>query len=167
MKWRTILLGCLLAAGLAGCSKDFGCSMGILHTGCYPQIDVQTTHVEPTGKAGKLCIAQCRQANMVCESTREMSLQSCRSQELTRAQAEYRSYLYSLPRDMNKKKIKTFSDFDRKPNCESNLPCFLYYRDCFKSCGGRIEEQRFCVADCHLMTPPVPNGTALGPKTTL
>ncbi|AWJ86927.1 hypothetical protein TSH58p_26240 (plasmid) [Azospirillum sp. TSH58] len=152
MTRRSILLGCLLAAGLAGCG---------------PRLETVENYVLPVSEAGKLCVAQCKQANTVCQSAKELALQTCRAQGVTRAQAEYQGYLTSLPKDVDKKKIKTFSDFNREPSCYSNLTCYSDYKDCYKSCGGRIEAQTYCVSNCKEMVPPMPDGSPVGPKTTL
>lgn len=154
MKTRLFVLGCLLAAGMAGCTPR-------------PYFETTTTYVPPGGDSGRLCVAQCRQAQSVCESAKELALQTCRAEGLTRAHEDYRAYLKSLPKDYPKKKTKTLGDFERDISCSSNLYCSSDYKDCFKSCGGRIEQQTYCVKDCKLMKPPQPDGVAVGPKTTL
>ncbi|CAO3379861.1 hypothetical protein [Azospirillum argentinense] len=152
MMRRSILLGCLLAAGLAGCG---------------PRFETVASYFPPVSEAGKLCVAQCKQAQTICQSARELAVQTCRAEATTRAQGEYQAYLRSLPKDADKKKIKTFSDFDRNPSCYSNLTCSSDYNDCYKSCGGRIEAQTYCVGNCKEMVPPMPDGSAVGPRTTL
>ncbi len=154
MKARFIVLGCLLAAGIAGCTPR-------------PYFETTTTYVSPTGEAGQLCIAQCRQGRSICESAKELALQTCKAEGLTRAHEDYRAYVKSLPKDFNRKKMKRIEDFEREISCSSNLFCGIDYNECFKSCGGRIEQQTFCVKDCKLMKPPQPDGVAVGPKTTL
>ncbi|PWC84425.1 hypothetical protein TSH100_17890 [Azospirillum sp. TSH100] len=151
---RSILLGCLLAAVTAACTPS-------------PRFETTTNYFSPVSEAGKLCVAQCRQAQSICDSAKELALQTCRAEGLTRAHADYRAYLKSLPKDYNKKKMKTLSDFEREISCSSNLYCSSDYDQCFKACGGRIEQQTFCVKDCKLMKPPQPDGVAVGPKTAL
>lgn len=152
MMWRSILLGCLLAVGMAGCG---------------PRFQTTTTYFSPVSESGKLCVAQCKQAQSICNSARELALQTCRAEGLTRAHADYQAYLKSLPKDFNKKKMKTLSDFEREISCSSSLSCEIDYNGCFKSCGGRIEQQTYCVSDCKLMKPPQPDGVPVGPRTTL
>ncbi|WP_372398503.1 hypothetical protein ABMY26_17685 [Azospirillum sp. HJ39] len=154
MMTRFIVLGCLLAAGLAGCTPR-------------PYFETTTTYVSPASEAGRLCVAQCRQAQSICESAKELAIQTCRAESLTRAHADYQAYLKSLPKDFNRKKMKSIGDFDRGSSCSSNLYCSYDYKECFKSCGGRIEQQTYCVKDCKLMKPPQPDGAAVGPKTAL
>lgn len=63
--------------------------------------------------------------------------------------------------------MKTLSDFEREISCSSSLSCETDYNGCFKSCGGRIEQQTYCVSNCKLIEPPQPDGVPVGPRTTL
>ncbi|BAI71540.1 hypothetical protein AZL_009020 [Azospirillum sp. B510] len=154
MTWRSILFGCLLAAVTSGCTPT-------------PYFETRTFRYLPVGEAGNRCVAQCKQARSVCDSANELALQTCRAEGLTRAHAEYQAYLKELPKDYNKKKMKTLRDFEWGISCSTSLYCSSDYDSCFKSCGGRIEQQTYCVSNCKLMTPPQPDGAEVGPKTAL
>ncbi len=146
MLTRFIVLGCLLAAGMAGCGPSFRTT---------------TTNFPPVSEAGKRCVAQCQQTKQLCNAASDLAYQTCQAEGLTRAHAAFYHYKKNLPKDA--RHVRRIEDFENEVRCSRSSSCYGDYDECFVSCGGRIEMQTYCVSDCKLMKPPQPDGSKVGP----
>ncbi|WP_452027278.1 hypothetical protein [Azospirillum palustre] len=148
MKTRLVVLGCLLAAAMAGCTPT-------------PNLQTRTTTFMPASDAGKRCVAQCQQTKQLCNAAVELGYQTCMAEGMTRAHAAYYEYKKHLPKGA--KHERRIGDFESEIHCYRLSSCSQDYDECFVSCGGRMEMQTYCVSNCKLMKPPQSDGSKVGP----
>lgn len=119
--------------------------------GCGPQYKVVHTYVPPSTTHGKACIEKCVLSKMNCKQRSLDDYDRCIDREEKFALKEYEKYVQdALARNVQPDKSITSKSFMHKSNCviHKNNSCDEDYRQCYLDCGGRIDIDTVCVANC-------------------
>lgn len=117
---------------------------------CGPMYDTQYTFIPPESAQGKACTYQCQNGKYQCEQIDRMQVDRCeesarREQERCKWDLAFRGekeHWYDCALD----------------SCSANTEqCEAQYRSCFQMCGGTVNTQTVCVANCQ-QAQPVPPG---------
>lgn len=149
-----LLTGAAVVMVLAGCSSD-------------PVYRTSYQLTEPATLAGRQCTTQCETNRMLCQQNASAEQAQCRQRAQDdakdckrRARSDYNncmsqsryggSYRASMERScrsiLQSSTMQCDSRYDR---CElDTTQCDTGYRSCFATCGGKVDKQVRCVANC-------------------
>ncbi len=123
---------------------------------CGPIYDTQYSYFPPESSEGRACIFQCENSRSQCQELEHYRNQDCERRS---------TYDYERCRDDIRYR------YDREPkwnecsesSCSADEErCDSQFRYCYQSCGGRVDAQTVCVANCQGANPPVKQGISTG-----
>jgi hypothetical protein len=117
-------------------------------SGCGPIYDTQYSFEPPQSASGPHCIYQCDTTKAQCIELKQMRADSCNERSQRQS--------YYCTEDIR-------SRYNREPKwyeCTEELCsddtdfCDDQYRSCYQACGGRVNRETRCIANC----PTQPQG---------
>lgn len=114
---------------------------------CGPIYDTQYNFRPPSSSEGRACIFQCEQSRQLCRQNEEYRADDCqRRSEWDQQRCEDQIYRTKgrEPKWYECGSESCSADYDR---CEGS------YRACYQSCGGRVDAETRCVANCDQIPP--------------
>ena len=121
---------------------------GVLLLGaCGPIYDTQYRFTPPESGQGVSCIYQCENSKLQCRQLEEYRADDCtrRAQyEAQRCEADIWRQKGRAPKWYECGSSSCSPEYDR---------CETQYRSCYQSCGGRVDAQTVCVANCDQIPP--------------
>lgn len=118
-----------------------------LLSGCGPIYDTQYTFIPPDDGNGRACVYQCENGKQQCEELEELKEESCEE----RAEAEYARCEERIYR--RKGRDPKWNECYRESCSSDSERCETNYRSCYQSCGGKVNAETVCVANCDQIPP--------------
>jgi hypothetical protein len=110
--------------------------------GCNPIYRTHYDYQPPDSPVGRSCIATCGGNRELCISNNQLRHSACRSER----EAEYQRCMASAVRE--KKDPSKACSRGYCPQPDDHAACEPRYAQCYRDCGGRVVEERRCVANC-------------------
>lgn len=130
----------------------------ILITACGPIYDTSYVLTPPKTSAGSDCVSECRYHESTCKRWVRDRYERC--QEYNREESRDCSDRIRREKNRNPK----WTECGNVEACDSSeSTCEAEYRDCFQSCGGKVEEVKRCIMNCEEVPKPSPP-PAVAPK---
>ncbi|MDR3448633.1 MAG: hypothetical protein P4M15_02585 [Alphaproteobacteria bacterium] len=107
-----------------------------------------STYALPTAPGGRLCVAQCRDAQQYCAQSCTLDYRACYNDMQRQAIKAYDRYTSDrFARGLNV--VLTPSDFEHPEACDRDkraclADCERPYNACYTSCGGTVSTQTSC-----------------------
>lgn len=117
---------------------------------CGPIYDTKYNFIPPTSSEGRACIFQCENSRSQCielENYRNQDCQQRSDYDQRRCEDDIR---YREGREPKWYECGSNSCSVDQERCESQ------FRYCYQSCGGRVDAQTVCVANCQGAPAPQP-----------
>jgi hypothetical protein len=119
---------------------------------CAPRIRTDYQYVPPQTRQGQMCAQNCLYAKQQCEQTCTMEKSRCESYKNAERQTDYMLHVYdrlSEGRSVTKSPDYTgYSKTCRREGNYCNDMCHDNYKHCFVNCGGQINTNTRCLANC-------------------
>lgn len=122
--------------------------------GCAtPQYDTFHSYVPPKGAEAKSCLFQCSMTETQCEQLSQMRLDNCvaRSQNKYDACEAREQAVYD--RCVNSGRQDCYKDWCSQDECTASNTCKTKYNSCYSICGGIVNSETRCVANCDKESP--------------
>jgi hypothetical protein len=118
-------------------------------TGCGPVYKTTYSYIPPKRAAGKVCVNQCQQNQLMCERLCQSERNACMQRARHDARPAYRRYVRER-RHARLPVYKTIDNFVNPLACQSATRCNCDepYHSCYQACGGEVIAHRVCVAFC-------------------
>ena len=138
-------------------SKLFLLGTSILMTACGPIYDTSYVLTPPKSGSGGSCVSECGYRENSCKRWVRDRYERC--EEYNRVQSRDCAERIRYEKNRNPK----WTECGNVEACDSSeSSCEAEYRDCFQSCGGRVEEVKKCIMNCDQIPKPIP--PAIAPK---
>lgn len=110
------------------------------------------SYTPPPTPGGRLCSSQCREARDYCVDTCNIKQRQCVSRVQAQALTDYQKYTASQFFERQAIELRP-RDFERMGPCNDAFRscsdiCEDHYRDCFQSCGGKVNIESSCQFMC-------------------
>ena len=110
---------------------------------CGPIYDTNYKFTPPTNPQGKRCTEQCPEIKEECLELEEIRKEDC--DEINRRHVE--DCTEKLAREKNRG--PKWTECGNIRGCGiSQEKCEEAYRSCYRSCGGQIQAEKVCIANC-------------------
>lgn len=116
-------------------------------TSCGPMYETNYTFTPPESSAGNACIFQCQNSQQQCRQLEEYKKDDCEQRsewQKERCEAEVWRKKGRDPKWYECGGESCSADYDR---------CDVSYRACYQSCGGKVQSETRCVANCDQIPP--------------
>jgi hypothetical protein len=113
-----------------------------LVTSCGPVYDTNYSFSPPRSAEGRSCIFQCEQSKLQCQQIEDLEASRCRDfaqREERRCRDDIRYNENRTPKWYECSSESCSSDYER---------CETMHRACYQSCGGEVNVNTNCVANC-------------------
>ena len=116
-------------------------AMSFLIVGCGTIYDTRYSYLPPRNGQGMHCISNCEDSRSMCRDLENMRSDQC--EERAKYEVEMCEYRYE-------RSGRNPGWFDcPRPSCSSDeARCDTIYNSCYRGCGGDVEEETVCVANC-------------------
>lgn len=120
-----------------------------LLSACGPIYRTEYSYQPPKANLANMCISQCIQSKSMCEQMCQMRNENCRERAHQDALFQFEAYKREQ-RARGERINKSVSDFDQSYRCgmSTSCDCTPAYNACYNSCGGKVIENKICVAFC-------------------
>ena len=122
----------------------------LLLAACAPATTIITHDTPPPTAGGRLCAAQCRQAQDFCHKSCELTRRTCFTTMQAQAIKDYESYMQEVIKAHQPTGLFP-RDFERPETCLA-APCLATcdppYQSCYQACGGKLDITTSCQAFC-------------------
>ncbi len=118
--------------------------------GCGPVYRTDYQFTPPSSSTGKVCASNCENSKYQCQQIEQMRADQCQDRarlEMQRCEDNVRWREGREPKWYECGMDSCSADTER---CESQ------YRSCFTACGGKVDAQTICVANCEQVPQPPP-----------
>jgi hypothetical protein len=122
-------------------------SMGLFLVGCGPVYETRYHYKAPKSMAGRRCVVSCQSNRLQCEANLQRRHDRCEAREDADARAEYQAYARQR-RNNHLAVDKVVRDFKSSWRCSVAGDCSSGYRECYRTCGGRVSAYQVCTAFC-------------------
>jgi hypothetical protein len=116
-------------------------------SGCGPIYSIHYDFYSPHSWQGRQCANDCLANKTTCNMQCAANYQNCLNAARLTALPSYLAYVDERKK-AGKEIDRTLADFADYSGCYQSCGCEENYRQCFTNCGGKVIEQRQCVAFC-------------------
>lgn len=117
---------------------------------CGPIYDTTYQFIPPNSEGGRACVYQCENSRSQCRQIEDLRVDRC-EQDSRYEQRRCEDDVYRRegrgPKWHECGGLVCTPEYDR---------CDDQYRSCYQSCGGTVQAETRCVANCEKVPPPPP-----------
>lgn len=117
-------------------------SLVLIIVGCGPIYETRYNFVPPTEPHSAVCLTHCYTGKIQCQQLEQVQLDNCEN----RAERERYRCEWQIRRD--KKREPKWYECGGSHCSVDEERCEANYRSCYQACGGQVNSEQVCVANC-------------------